>query len=59
MNGETLQVVYTWPDTGREEVRYERYYNSDDAKKLMAEVEELQARAECFGYESPYSIRFV
>lgn len=58
MTGETLQIIYRWPD-GREEVRYERQLGTEDARRLMAEVEELQARAELMGYESPYSFRFV
>lgn len=57
-SGDTLQVVYRWPD-GREEVRYERPLYTEEARLMMAEVEELQARAEFLGYESPYSFRFV
>lgn len=60
MNADTLEIVYTWPDTGREEVRYRREpADSPDARKLMQEVEEMQARAEFMGYECPYSIRFI
>ena len=55
--GDILQVIFTWPD-GREEVRYERPVGTEDARKLAAEVEELQARAAYTGEESPYSIRY-
>ena len=58
MYGETLEVVYTWPD-GREEVRYRRQINTLEADLLIKEVEALQATAEYFGETSPYSFRFV
>lgn len=51
----TLEIVYTWQD-GREEVRYRRPSPSEDADKLIAEVEELRAR---LGQECPYSYRIV
>lgn len=57
MMGETLQIVFRWPD-GREEVRYERGLGTNDARLMMAEVDELQARADALGYENPYSYRF-
>lgn len=56
---ETLEIVFTWPETGREEVRYRRQLGTDDARKLMQEVDELQARAAAMNEESPYSYRFV
>jgi hypothetical protein len=58
MNNDTVEIVYRWPD-GREEVRYRRQVGTEDARRLMEEVEELEARAEFFGYETPYSFRFV
>lgn len=58
MQGETVEVVYVW-ENGREEVRYRRPLGTEDAAKLMAEVDELQARADFMGYTSPYSYRFV
>lgn len=53
----TLEIVYTWPDSGREEVRYRREpHDSDDAKGLIKEVEDLKQR---LGEECPYSYRVV
>ena len=54
----TVEIVYRWDD-GREEVRYRRPHGSDDAKKLMMEVEILADRARLGRYESPYFYRFV
>lgn len=58
MTKETVEIVFRWP-SGREEVRYRRPLGTEDARRLMAEVEELQAKAELHGYESPYFFRFV
>jgi hypothetical protein len=52
----TFQVWYRWED-GREELRYERVYPSDEATRLQAEVDELHRRAAVGGYESPYFVR--
>jgi hypothetical protein len=49
-----LHVWFTW-ENGRREVRYERYWPSPEADKLIAEVDELQRRAKEGGYHSPYS----
>lgn len=46
------EFVYRWQD-GREEVRYRRTYNSEDALKLIAEVENLQK----INLDSPYFYR--
>ncbi len=43
-NPNTLEIVYTWPDTGREEVRYRRQLPSDEAERLRAEVNELKRK---------------
>jgi len=52
MEFKITQIIYTWQD-GREEVRYERPYGSDMAKKLMDEVDELKAKYEdcCYSYK--------
>ena len=55
---ETLEIVYKWPN-GREEVRYRRPAGTEDARSLIAEVEELQARADLLGYENPYFFRYT
>ena len=50
----TLEIVYVWPN-GREEVRYRREpHDGEEAKKLIAEVEELKLR---LGMECPYYYR--
>ena len=50
----TLEIVYRWPN-GREEVRYRREpHDSEDAKKLLKELEELKNR---LGEECPYFSR--
>lgn len=49
------EVVYTWPD-GREEVRYRRPFESDEAIELACMVRELQVRD---GKECPYSVRHL
>lgn len=54
MATQTLEVVYTWPD-GRQEVRYRRWAGTEEAAKLMAEVEALRKAHK----DSPYSYRFV
>lgn len=51
----TLEVVYTWDD-GREEVRYRRPEDSEDAAKFKKEVESLQHK---WGHKCPYSYRVV
>jgi plasmid replication initiation protein len=53
-----MQVIYTWDD-GREEVRYERPADSEDAAKFRAEVEKLHQYAKEGSYVSPYSIRYM
>lgn len=49
----TTEIVYTWPD-GREEVRYRRVKDSDEALKLVKEVLELQRK---HGATCQYSFR--
>jgi hypothetical protein len=51
----TLEIVYVWQD-GREEVRYRRTAGSEDAQKLIDEVEELKSRLK---EECPYFYREV
>ena len=34
----TLEIVYTWPDTGRKEVRYRRPWPSESAYELLLEA---------------------
>ena len=57
MNGNTLLIFYRWPD-GREELRYERPADSEDARKLLVELEEAWARCELLGEECPYFVTF-
>lgn len=54
---ETMEIVYTWPD-GKEEVRYTRPMHSEEAEKLMSEVDAMHARLTYMGEECPYSYRF-
>lgn len=53
---DTLEIIYTWPN-GREEVRYRRPDGTDDAKRLMDEVDAMKSRLESMGEECPYSYR--
>lgn len=57
MNAETMEIVFTWP-SGKEEVRYIRPIHSEEARSLMKEVDELEARLTFMGEECPYSYRF-
>ena len=56
MDMDIIQIIYTWPD-GREEVRYERPIDSEDARRVMTEVDEAQARCELLGETCAYSYR--
>lgn len=47
-----LIITYTWPETGRKEVRYRRVAGSPEAQKLIDEVDKLKAQ---YGDECPYS----
>ncbi len=47
-----LIIIYTWPETGRREVRYRRVAGSPEAQKLIDEVDVLKKR---LGDECPYS----
>lgn len=51
----TIEIVYTWPN-GKEEVRYRRVKDSESARKMIAEVDDLRMK---FGSECPYSYRTV
>ena len=55
MSEETTEIVYTWPD-GRDEVRYRRPKDSDDALQLVLQVIALQVK---HGAACPYSFRHV
>lgn len=50
----TLEVIYTWPD-GREEVRYRRAKDSEDAIGLMRQIDYHKIVTSDY----PYSYRFV
>lgn len=54
-DGQTLEVIYTWPD-GREEVRYRATAGTEKADELQAQVDHLKS---LHGPESPYSSRVV
>lgn len=55
INPTTTEIVYTWPD-GREEVRYRRSYNSEEANMLVGEIADL---IRMHGAACPYSWRHV
>lgn len=48
-----VEIVYRWPD-GKEEVRYRRLVHSQEAQRLMNEVDEIKNR---LGRECPYFYR--
>lgn len=50
-----MEVIYTWPDSGKVEVRYRRPFPSAEADKLMAEVSKLKD----LYHDTPYDTRFV
>jgi hypothetical protein len=50
-SGKTLSIIYTWPD-GRKEVRYQRLVGSDEAQRLVDEVDAIRKR---LGDKCPYS----
>lgn len=50
----TLEIIYTWPG-GREEVRYRRAKDSEDAIGLMKQIDYNKMVTSNY----PYSYRFV
>ncbi len=48
----TLEVVYTWPESGKEEVRYRAHRDSEEAKDFIAQIANMR-KPHC------YSIRYT
>lgn len=55
---DAIEIVYVWPN-GREEVRYVRQAGTDDAQRLIDDVEKLRASCAASGEVCPYSYRRV